>query len=532
MEYNRIIYPERAEYLTEATYESYKIFLDHWNDLSLLLKSNFEEALLRRVSKTLIIYGEQSSGKTLLARKLAAGFSETEANIRKNALDHDPNNLWHRMSSGFAKEKRLIADNTNKSALLHIEDDHSWVEKVKKFCGANSSRTCLIIADNCERDYFVRGLLELTSEQFLQIGRTDALVSAAAQKFVALCREELRGAVLVMFTNDDFFAKKFKEEVNKQHRGLVQTTDMPIPSPRDKEAVVRVNTNRLNRFSYWYCLDRAGVNEKKNVLRAIKESKGYKDVFEAVDVAIQNATPSRIGRPPKKCLLTLFSFTNNDDIDGLMESLDLGEFERNVIQNSFLDVVTFKENWTDSFDLGDKRRAALLKSEWNFRMVVAGNHFTGLLLSKAHPNETKNLIEQALKYHGPGTQNMTLEAFRAQFAESLKVCSDISTDTLGDFWAAGQSRAQQYEGALKELFQNYNTNNKGFLTYRPDLVLESYRTCELSLSENEEDASINQAIRREAIACEFTSLKDFNLAAIQTYMNRKITNYVEILQEQ
>lgn len=532
MEYNRIIYPERAEYLTEATYESYKIFLDHWNDLSLLLKSNFEEAILRRVSKTLIVYGEQSSGKTLLARKLATGFSETEAKIQKKALDYDQNNIWHRMSSGFGRDKRLIAENTNKSALLHIEDDHGWVEKVKKFCGANSSRTCVIIADNCERDYFVRGLLELTSEQFLQVGRTDAMVTAAAQRFVALCREELRGAVLVMFTNDILFALKFEEEVNKQHRGLVQTTHMPIPSPRDKEAVVRVNTNRLNRFSYWYCLDRAGVNEKKNVLRSINEAKGYKDVFEAVDGAIQKATPSRIGRPPKKCLLTLFIFTNNNNIRGLMEALNIGEFERNVLENNFLDVVTFKENWTASFDLGDTRKADLLKSEWNFRMVVAGNHFTALLLSKAHRTETKNLIEQSLKYHGPGTQTTTLETFRRQFAESLGVCSDISTDRMGEFWAAGQSRAQQYEGSLKEIFPNYNTNSDGFLTYRPDLVLEPYRKCELSISEDDADASINQAIRREAIACEFTSLKDFSMAGIQGYMNRKIMNYVEILQEQ
>jgi hypothetical protein len=372
----------------------------------------------------------------------------------------------------------------------------------------------------------------MTSEQFLQVGRTDAMVTAAAQRFVALCREELRGAVLMMFTNDMLFALKFEEEVNKQHKGLVQTTHMPIPSPRDKEAVVRVNTNRLNPFSYWYCLDRAGVNEKKNVLRAIKESKGYKDVFEAVDGAIQKATPSRIGRPPKKCLLTLFSFTDSNNVAGLIDSLNVGEFERNIRENSFLDVVTFKENWTANFDLGDSRRAALLRSEWNFRMVVAGNHFTGLLLSKERRTETKNIIEQALKYHGPGTQNVTLEIFRAKFSELLAVCSEVATDTLGEFWAAGQSRAPQYEGALKELFPNYNTNSNGFLTYRPDLVLEPYRKCELSLSEDEEDASINQAIRREAIACEFTSLKDFNLAGVQTYMNRKITNYIEILQEQ
>ena len=82
MKYNRIIYPERAEYLSEQKFRSYKVFLSHWNALSSKIKSNFEEARLRRVSKTLIVYGALNTGKTLLANKLSQDFISTAATLQ------------------------------------------------------------------------------------------------------------------------------------------------------------------------------------------------------------------------------------------------------------------------------------------------------------------------------------------------------------------------------------------------------------------------------------------------------------------
>lgn len=532
MDYNRIIYPERAEYLNEEMFRSYKVFLDHWNDLATKLKSNFEETVLRRVSKSLIIFGEQSCGKTLLANKLTQDFKETEESIRSGPIAYDQSNIWHRIVSGFGKSTDLVASNTASAALLHIESESDWVGKAKAFCGSNSKRTCLVVADNCERHYFVQGLLGMSDEQFLQIGRTEAMVAAAAQRFVALCRAELRGAMLIMFTNDDLFALAFEEEVNRQHKGLVETTTIPIPGPRDKETVVRVNTNRLNPFSYWYCLDRAGVEEKKNVLHSVTTAKGFKEVFEAVDRAIQKASPTRIGRPPKKCLLTLFVLTDRDDICGLVDSLEIGDHDRNVEANAIVDVVTYKDGWATSFELGGTRQARLLQSEWNFRIVLAGNQFVSFLLSRSGPETAKKIIEYSLRYHGPGTQAATLDTFRAEFGQMLSKCKTAPIMDLGPFWAAGQPRSHQYEQALREIFPSYNTGSTGFLGYRPDLVIEAYRVCELSLSTSDDDPAINDAIRRHAIACEFTATKEFTLAAIQTYLNRKLPNYVQVLQEQ
>ena len=38
-EYQRIVYPERAEYIADETvFRGYRIFLDHWNDITVYLQ--------------------------------------------------------------------------------------------------------------------------------------------------------------------------------------------------------------------------------------------------------------------------------------------------------------------------------------------------------------------------------------------------------------------------------------------------------------------------------------------------------------
>ncbi|QWA31374.1 hypothetical protein [Pseudomonas sp. RC3H12] len=534
MEYNRIIYPERAEYLSEQKFQSYKVFLSHWDPLSIKIKNNFEEAHLRRVSKTLIIYGAQSTGKTLLANKLSQDFNTTSTALQAGAFQHyDDANMWHRTVSGFSKDENLIAENTRTTALLHIEDDADWITKAKQFCGSNSGRTVLIIADNCERDYFIQGLLGITDLNFLQIGRTPTLIKSAAQRFVALCRTELRGAMLLMFTNDEGFAQSFEEAVNTQHQGLVEATAMPMPSPRDKETVIRVNTNRLNPFSYWYCLDRAGIDEKKNTFRTLTAgADGYKAAFESVDRAIQLAKPSRIGRPPKKCLITFFVLTDRDCVRDCVDLLGLGSYVRNVNSNSFLDVVTFTENWTSELSFGDQRSRKLLQSEWNLRIVVAGNPFVSALLSGTQRPLIKNLIDATLAYHGPGTHSTTVNKHMDSIDTEIELLTALTPNDNSSFWALGQIRSSKYEGELRCYLPGYSTGQPGFMNYLPDYSTAPYRPCELSASQTDTDSEINETIRRNAIACEFTSIKDLTALPLKAYLDKKLPNYVEIMQEQ
>ena len=539
MEYNRIIYPERAEYLSEQKFRSYKVFLSHWDALSAKIKSNFEEAHLRRVSKTLIVHGAQSTGKTLLANKLSQDFNTTAATIQAVLpLSYDESNVWHRTVTGFGKNPELVAENTRATALLHIEDDKDWIKKTKQFCGSNTGRTALVIADNCERDYFVQGLLGIDDIDFLRIGRTSELVRSAAQRFVALCRGELRGAMLLMFTNDELFAQAFEAAVNTQHQGLVEAAAMPMPSPRDKETVIRVNTNRLNSFSYWYCLDRAGIDEKKNTYRTLTAAStpaapgGYKAAFEAVDRAIQRATPSRIGRPPKKCLLTFFVLTDRDDVRGVADKFALGANSRNVNDNALIDVVTYSDDWTSTLQFGDDRQRRLLQSEWNLRLVLVGNQFVSTLLAGGQRPLVRRLIDATLVYHGPGTQTYTLNAHKSNIDTDVASLIALPYNNNAAFWALGQVRSGQYESALRAILPMYSTARTGFMHYLPDYSPEPYRPCELSSSSSDADSEINEAIRRNAVACEFTSIKDSSASQLQTYLDRKLPNYVEVMQEQ
>lgn len=293
-----------------------------------------------------------------------------------------------------------------------------------------------------------------------------------------------------------------------------------------------------NSFSYWYCLDRAGIDEKKNTYRTLTAAPtsaapgGYKAAFEAVDRAIQRATPSRIGRPPKKCLLTFFVLTDRDDVRGAVDMFALGDHSRNVNDNAILDVVTYSDDWTATLRFGDERVRKLLQSEWNLRVVVVGNQFVSALLSRAQRPQVRRLIDATLVYHGPGTQTYTLAAHKSAIDTDVAALVALPYSNNAPFWALGQGRSSQYETELRAILPQYSTARPGFLHYLPDYSPDPYRPCELSLSASEADSEINEAIRRNAVACEFTSIKDITAQQLQTYLDRKLPNYVDIMQEQ
>jgi hypothetical protein len=230
--------------------------------------------------------------------------------------------------------------------------------------------------------------------------------------------------------------------------------------------------------------------------------------------------------------LTLFALTDSNDITGRIDQLNQGTLERNVNPNPFVDVVSFPDTWAGSFELGGQRQASLLQSEWTLRIVFAGNHFVSLLLSRQNKEGIKAIIDASLKYHGPGTRVTTIDEHKAEFDRLLSIFAGTGPTDLTAFWAAGQPRSSQYETVLREMYPTYNTTSTGFLNYRPDLVIQPYQSCELSTSASDEDSIINESIRRNAVACEFTASKEFTLQIVQTYLNRKLNNYVEALQEQ
>ena len=195
-------------------------------------------------------------------------------------------------------------------------------------------------------------------------------------------------------------------------------------------------------------------------------------------------------------------------------------------------MVTYSEDWTSTLSFGDERVRKLIQSEWNLRVVLVGNQFVSTLLPGGQRTLVRRLIDAALLYHGPGTQSYTLLAHKRAIDADVSALVALPYSNNAAFWALGQVRSTQYETELRAILPQYSTARPGFLHYLPDYSPEPYRPCELSSSATEADSEINEAIRRNAVACEFTSIKDITSQQLQTYLDRKLPNYVDVMQEQ
>jgi len=532
-DYQRIIYPERAEYLAdESIFGGYRIFLDHWSDITAYLQESYEVLRARRFSKALIIFGKQGCGKSVLASKITGDFQLTKASLKEGTPSYDLDNIWHRISGG-GSEKAQITNVTNatiSTVVLQVENKRGWIQEAEQLAAGNRDRACLVIADNCEKDYFLKGLLNVSDDAYLQSGRSATALRAAAHRFVELCRTSLRGCFFVFFTNDEDFALAFDSNVNDQHKGLVDIRDLKMPSDAQKETIVRINVNRLNAFSYWLCIDRAGPDEKAAVWRTLKSAETFPATFQAVDNAIRSSTRNREGRPARKCVLNAFVLLSGTDIANALDGAeDTGEHEDLYIGQTFR-IRIYRNGWGAMFGAGREHR--MLSSEWCLKVILANDLVVAALLSGS--DIAKRLIEQATIYHGPGTHNTTKQAYAdALNALDADILAGFPAPDNSAFWARGSIRNHDYETRLKQFFPMYNTKSLGFMSARPDLVLSDYKPCSVLAAATGGLEAINTAVRREGNAVEFTAIKDFTFPKLVSYLgNQKIVNYISATQEQ
>ena len=176
-----------------------------------------------------------------------------------------------------------------------IAEDKDWLSSLLKKVEGDRSRRWIVVVDNAERGHFIQSLIALSDAEFLQMRDTATAAELAAQRFVGYARTTLRGCLFVVLTNSTPFAEAVDAAMQAQHKGMLARTDLPLPGPREKETVVRVNTNRLNRISYWYCLDRAGPAEKSAVYTALSGAETFPGSFAAVDSAIRSSSRTSTG---------------------------------------------------------------------------------------------------------------------------------------------------------------------------------------------------------------------------------------------
>jgi hypothetical protein len=532
-EYQRIVYPERAEYLAdESVFNGYRIFLDHWNDITSYLQESYEVLRTRRFSKGLIIFGKQGCGKSVLANKIIGDFQLTKAHRGVGELPYDKDNIWHQISGGGNDrfQGTNVANATATTVVLQVENKKEWIAEAEKLVAGNSDRACLVIADNCEKDYFLKGLLNVSDDAYLQSGRSETALRAAAHKLVELCRTSLRGCFFIFFTNDEDFALAFDHHVNELHKGLVDILDLKMPSDVQKEAIVRINVNRLNPFSYWLCVDRAGPDEKSAVWKTLKSAETFPASFQAVDNAIRSSAKNREGRPARKCVLNAFVLATSASIaSAWAQGASIGDFEDIYTGNCFR-IRIYRSGWDHIF--GSEREYRMLASEWHLKVILANDSLVAALLAGA--DVAKRVIEESTTYHGPGTHNTTKDAY-TQLLSLLdaELSASFAAPDNSAFWSKGSVRNHDYEARLKQFFSTYNTKSGGFMTARPDLVLADYIPCSVLNSANETAESINGAVRREANVIEFTAIRDFTFEKLTAYLReQKVSNYITATQEQ
>lgn len=528
--YSGIRFPSRAEAIDD--YEAYRIFLKPWEPIASKFQNFWEPLANNRNSGILAIYGKQGAGKTLFTKKIVADYTDTE-NSKAN-FRFDDENIWHRVTGGRDQSVRdqNVLDSTANSILIPVQNTDSWVEDAKKAFANQGDRRMILVADNAERPYFRRGLVAMSELEFIQTSHNPQLNKLAATQLVDLLRTELRGTLLIALSNDRSFLESFLDGVESQHSGMMELTDLSMPDSLTTETVIRVNTNRLNKTSYWSAIDQSTPGDREALRRALNNGSSFPDSFQAVDTASRNRT----GRPAKKNLITLVCLSNTDDASTVDLGL-FGEVKTEEVNKSWMRLAVFDEGWASS-SLGD-REASLLESEWSLRICILGNPFVAHLLDtndgSIAPALQKSFLQVFFKnlktYQGPGTSTKT----RTKYSRTLEGIVDSwpsSDRDLSTFWNGGQTRSTIYEPALKNVLPKYNIGGSGFLNYRPDFIVKNFQPCSIARARGDSNKEIRAAIKREAHVWEFTALGKPDGVSIQSYLEGKLPNYVTLTQEQ
>lgn len=445
----------------------------------ILSQSSFESSTrgwrFGEIRVQLLCTRRRGGGKTLFARKLADDFRSTQTQLgRGEALLPTRDNLWHRVTGSHGLSPNAIATATLQTEILSIEDDRGWVETATKWAIANKGRRCVILVDNAERQYFRQGLLAMSDAEYVKLADEPRTMALASERLVALCRSELRGCLFVILTNNDLFALGLDENVNAQHAGLLSVKALPLPGSQEKETVVRVNTNRLNGISYWFCLDKAGPEEKMAVYAALRGASTFPDSFAAVDAAIRNATPTRMGRPARKCVVTLVVLTRDAAVPE-SELRSIGAGAEQEMAHQWVSVWRYESGWARAI-LAKERDAALLESEWQLRVAVLGRPFANSLLSGSELglDACRRLLEVLERIHGPGTRQTTRDATAGDLGRIVDSWVDVP-ELDADFWEKGRERSAQYEAQLRRIYADYDVGQSGFCRIGPTMLLSRTR---------------------------------------------------------
>ena len=549
--YDELEFPARAEYLDQ--YKNYQVDITHWKGLAGQFQKAFRQVYARRSAAVLLVHGPQGSGKSMFSARLAQDYERT----RKDASSPDlRNNLWHALVATDKPDEQAIQDATN-DTVFKLVDEHksqSWLEELRSFVKLDKARVRVIVCDDMHKDSMMRPWTEMSPKEFYEARQAgpDAILAYLAERLNDACRHDFQRALFVMLSNDRAWIDSLHAHLERWYEGLSTVLTLPVPEPPTLERIVRINTNRLNRVSYWYCLDAAQAEQRQNVRRVLMEGSGFTSSFHAVSQSLDTAS-RRKGRPGNPNVLTLVTLGSEfAEVQTFLNDREIEAEAGHALSPRHLGVWEMRGQWASKIvrqrDRDFLRRARMLESEIMLRWVSLDMAATCALLQPPTPGDLGDeLLLLLLRRPSIGTPTATRDAWRSECA-ALDTRLDAPTfpssevDKLAeDFRNLGQRRSTMYEPAIHRRTRAVKPFGRGLTAYphlKPDLIVEEagppkhgeYTVCALTAAASEDPKDIADALRRTGHSIEFTAFLRENLEGLEEYLRGKIERYAGMLE--
>lgn len=542
--YHRLRFPKRAEFLGQ--FDTYQVHLSHWSPLSPPFQDAFETVYTRGDSSILLIHGAQGSGKTLFCYRLEGDFDRA----RKGSHQPDPDNLWHNLVGGNPLQESVIRTATQNTAVRRIKPEPGWLKRMATVARDDQDkRVRIFLLDDAHRDVFICDWSGVSQEWYLaQVDQKKQwqVLGTMAQRMVEDCRGDFQRSIFVLVSNQREMMERLKTELDRWESGLATLQELPLPSPASKEKIIRTNTNRLNRVSYWYCLDVAGPTEKERIHQVLHDQSGFTDSFVAVDGALRKDRP---GRPANRNVLTLVTLgTEPATVRSFLREKELTATEEFI--GSHLGVFFAPKEWAvqmlgEADDAESARRAEMVQSEFALRWVTLDLRATYAVCQPPAADDLGSRLLEGIRFF-PSVAKATKNKQRDHYVDVEQALQSWTPPDLAAFAQSfrelGQRRSTLYESALRSRLPGYSQALDGFPDVRPDFVEAPYQPCAVTSvkapeagtdgGKPKEDLAtrITKAITRSCHVIEFTSFLRADLSGLDRYVLNKIGRYARLLE--
>lgn len=195
-----LLFPERAEYLAEQRFDSYRVSVAHWKALGDTFREAFETVYERRSARVLLVHGGQGHGKSLFVRTLFDDFEASGHSPTPNS-----GNLWQVLTGGSPLSIERVRRAVQTTVLRRVEAKSSWLAEERVFAKGDTHSMRVFLFDDAHRDAFVREWADLTQGDYARLradGKRRSALESVAQRLVEDCRGDFSRSLFLLLSND------------------------------------------------------------------------------------------------------------------------------------------------------------------------------------------------------------------------------------------------------------------------------------------------------------------------------------------